>query len=95
MLALLMALNALAIDAMIPALPQIGSSLHVAEENRRQLVVIAYFLGFGSTQLVWGPLSDRYGVKTIPTVVAFKGGEEVRRAVNPQSRGALEALIEG
>ena len=65
MLALLMALNALAIDAMIPALPQIGQSLHVAEENRRQLVVIAYFLGFGSTQLVWGPLADRFGRKPI------------------------------
>ena len=65
MLALLMALNAFAIDAMIPALPQIGRSLHVAEENRRQLVVIAYFLGFGSTQLVWGPLADRYGRKPI------------------------------
>ena len=44
LLAMLMALNAFAIDAMIPALPDIGRSLHVAEENRRQLVVIAYFL---------------------------------------------------
>src|SRR3954470_10506544 len=65
MLALLMALNAFAIDAMVPALPDIGRSLHVAEENRRQLVVIAYFLGFGSTQLVWGPLADRFGRKPI------------------------------
>jgi len=61
----LMALNAFAIDAMIPALPDIGRSLHVAEENRRQLVVVAYFLGFGSTQLVWGPLADRFGRKPI------------------------------
>ena len=52
LLALLMALNAFAIDAMIPALPQIGADLGVADENRRQLVVIAYFLGFGSTQLI-------------------------------------------
>src|SRR4051794_37273744 len=65
MLALLMALNAFAIDAMIPALPDIGRSLHVAEENRRQLVVVAYFLGFGSTQLLWGPLADRFGRKPI------------------------------
>jgi DHA1 family bicyclomycin/chloramphenicol resistance-like MFS transporter len=65
MLALLMALNAFAIDAMIPALPQIGQSLHVNDENRRQLVVIAYFLGFGSTQLLWGPLADRFGRKPI------------------------------
>ena len=65
LLALLMALNAFAIDAMIPALPDIGRSLHVAEENRRQLVVIAYFIGFGSTQLLWGPLADRFGRKPI------------------------------
>ena len=65
MLAGLMALNALAIDAMIPALPEIGRSLNVAQENDRQLVVIAYFLGFASTQLIWGPLADRFGRKPI------------------------------
>ena len=65
LLAGLMALNAFAIDAMIPALPDIGASLNVAHENDRQLVVIAYFLGFASTQLVWGPLADRFGRKPI------------------------------
>jgi DHA1 family bicyclomycin/chloramphenicol resistance-like MFS transporter len=64
-LAALMALNSFAIDAMIPALPDIGRSLDVARENQRQLVVIAYFMGFGSTQLVWGPLADRFGRKPI------------------------------
>jgi thioredoxin 1 len=39
------------------------------------------------------PLSEKYGVRTIPTIVAFKAGQEVRRAVNPQSRAALESLI--
>src|SRR6478735_510343 len=47
------------------ALPAIGRSLHVAQENQRQLVVIAYFVGFASTQLLWGPLSDRFGRKPI------------------------------
>jgi DHA1 family bicyclomycin/chloramphenicol resistance-like MFS transporter len=65
LLAGLMALNAFAIDAMIPALPDIGRSLHVSQENDRQLVVIAYFLGFASTQLFWGPLADRFGRKPI------------------------------
>jgi len=65
MLAALMALNSLAIDAMVPALPNIGDSLRVAHENQQQLVVIAYFIGFGSTQLVWGPLADRFGRKPI------------------------------
>ena len=65
LLAGLMALNAFAIDAMIPALPDIGRSLDVAEENHRQLVVVAYFIGFASTQLLWGPLGDRFGRKPI------------------------------
>jgi len=65
MLAGLMALNAFAIDAMVPALPAIGDSLHVAQENHRQLVVVAYFVGFASTQLVWGPLADRFGRKPV------------------------------
>ena len=65
MLAGLMALNAFAIDAMVPALPAIGRSLHVASENHRQLVVVAYFVGFASTQLFWGPLADRFGRKPV------------------------------
>nr|NUR37370.1 multidrug effflux MFS transporter [Sphingomonas sp.] len=68
MLAGLMALNAFAIDSMIPALPDIGRTLHVARENDRQLVVIAYFLGFASTQLLWGPLADRFGRKPVLAV---------------------------
>jgi DHA1 family bicyclomycin/chloramphenicol resistance-like MFS transporter len=65
MLAGLMALNAFAIDAMVPALPDIGRSLNVAEENHRQLVVVAYFVGFASTLLLWGPLADRFGRKPV------------------------------
>ena len=40
-------------------------------------------------------LSARYGIRTVPTIVAFRNGEEVKRAVNPQSRAALEALLAG
>src|SRR5438552_5002529 len=65
MLAGLMALSAFAIDAMVPALPAIGRSLHVAQENHRQLVVVVYFVGFASTQLLWGPLADRFGRKPV------------------------------
>jgi DHA1 family bicyclomycin/chloramphenicol resistance-like MFS transporter len=74
LLAGLMALNAFAIDSMIPALADIGRSLQVARENDQQLVVIAYFLGFASTQLLWGPLADRFGRKPILAIgVALYG----------------------
>jgi DHA1 family bicyclomycin/chloramphenicol resistance-like MFS transporter len=65
LLAGLIALNAFAIDAMVPALPAIGQSLAVTHENDRQLVVVAYFVGFASTQLLWGPLADRFGRKPV------------------------------
>lgn len=59
--AALMALNALAIDIMLPGLQEIGASLGEPDENRRQLVITAYITGFGLAQLVFGPLSDRFG----------------------------------
>ncbi|WP_106639325.1 multidrug effflux MFS transporter [Allosphingosinicella vermicomposti] len=68
MMAALMAVNALAIDSMLPALPAIGASLGVAAENERQLVITAYLLGFGAAQLFYGPFSDRFGRKPILVV---------------------------
>ncbi|TGV30491.1 MFS transporter, partial [Mesorhizobium sp. M8A.F.Ca.ET.142.01.1.1] len=59
--AALMALNSLAIDIMLPALQQIGASLGVENENHRQYVITAYILGFGTGQLFFGPISDRFG----------------------------------
>ena len=57
----LIAINAFAIDIMLPGLQRIGESLGEADANRRQLVIPAYMLGFGVLQLVFGPLSDRFG----------------------------------
>ena len=68
--AFLMAINSLAIDIMLPALQQIGSSLGVENENHRQYVVTAYLIGFGSAQLIYGPLSDRFG-RRIPLLIGI------------------------
>ena len=65
LIAIMMSLNALAIDAMLPALPAIGADLGVANENSRQWIITAYLLGFGGAQLVYGPLSDRFGRKPV------------------------------
>jgi MFS family permease len=65
LIAMMMALNALAIDAMLPALPAIGDALGVASENSRQWVLTAYLLGFGVAQIIYGPLADRFGRKPI------------------------------
>lgn len=92
LLAGLMALNAFAIDAMIPALPDIGEQLNVAEENRRQLVIVAYTFGFGFGQLIWGPLADRYGRKPI---LAIGVSLYVLFATLCALAGSFELLIAG
>ncbi len=63
LMAMLMAINALSIDIMLPGLQEIGASLGVTDENSRQLVITSYLIGMGSAQLFFGPLSDRFGRK--------------------------------
>lgn len=63
--ALLTAMGAMSIDMMLPVLPQIGASFDIADENSRQLVVVAFSLSFAIGQIVFGPLSDRFGRKPL------------------------------
>ena len=61
MVALLMSLNALAIDGMLPALDDMARELGAAEGNRRQYVVAIYLLANGLGCLVPGAFADRFG----------------------------------
>lgn len=63
-MAMLTSLVALSIDAMLPALSNIGADLGVQRENGTQLIVSALFVGFAVGQLVYGPVSDSIGRKT-------------------------------
>jgi DHA1 family bicyclomycin/chloramphenicol resistance-like MFS transporter len=65
MIASMMAVGALGIDTMLPALPTIGSNLHVQVTNHLQWIISAYFLGMGAGQLVVGTLSDWLGRKSV------------------------------
>lgn len=65
MVATLSALNALAIDIMLPALPDIARTFGLGAGNDRQLVIVAYVSAFGVSQLVYGPLSDAYGRRSV------------------------------
>lgn len=65
LIAALMALTALGIDSMLPALPAIGAALDVAEPNSRQFVITSFLIGFSVAQLAYGPLADRYGRRPV------------------------------
>src|SRR6185369_11213000 len=61
----LMIVDALAIDIMLPALPAIGAAFNVLRDNDRSLVVTTFLFGFGAAQIIFGPLSDSYGRRTM------------------------------
>jgi DHA1 family bicyclomycin/chloramphenicol resistance-like MFS transporter len=63
--AAMMSTQAIAIDAMLPAFPIIGRTLHVLNENHVQWIVTAYMTGLGIGQLFWGMISDRFGRRPI------------------------------
>lgn len=63
LMAIMTSLVALTIDAMLPALPEIGHDLGVVNANDNQHVISALFVGLAFGQLVFGPLSDSIGRK--------------------------------
>jgi len=65
MVASLMALGAIGVDTMLPALPEIGARLGVGTENERQYVIAIYLIGLGAGQLLHGPLADRFGRRPV------------------------------
>lgn len=70
--AAIMAVNALAIDMILPALGIIGDELSITNDNDRQLIIFAFVLGNGVAQLFFGPLVDRFGRRRI-LLIAMAG----------------------
>ncbi|WP_179346536.1 multidrug effflux MFS transporter [Winogradskyella ursingii] len=65
LMAALMSIVALSIDALLPALPDIGGYLNVSDPTEYPKLVTFIFLGLGFGQLLLGPLSDSLGRKAI------------------------------
>ena len=65
LMASLMSVVALAIDALLPALDLIGFSIGTVEASDNQLIIIMIFLGLGVGPLFFGPISDSLGRKPI------------------------------
>src|ERR1700726_2485806 len=64
-IASIMALNPLAMDMMLPALPNIASAFHIAVAHRHQGVPCTLLPGFGGAPFVMGPFSDRFGRRPV------------------------------
>ena len=65
MMAMLVATVAFSIDAMLPALPEIGAALSPTNLNHAQLIITSFVLGMGVGTLFTGPLSDAFGRKPV------------------------------
>ncbi|WP_136443484.1 multidrug effflux MFS transporter [Pacificoceanicola onchidii] len=89
-IAMLMANIAFAIDAMLPALPQLTSVFSPDDPNRVQLVVTIFVLGMGIGTLFSGPLSDAFGRKPVVLVGALLYVGAIAFALSANS---LEALL--
>ena len=65
LMGLIQALQALAIDMMLPALGHLSHDLGVTSANQRQLVIGVFLIGSGLGSLFPGPLADRFGRRRV------------------------------
>ena len=68
LVAFIISLVALSIDAMLPALPEIASELDLDNPNDSHFIISMLFLGMAFGQIFFGPLSDTTGRK--PAIIA-------------------------
>ena len=71
LMACLMSIVALSIDAILPALQSIGKSINTVNSSENQLLITMIFLGLGFGQLIFGPLSDSFGRKPVVYIGFF------------------------
>lgn len=90
LLALLFANVAFAIDAMLPALPEIAAAFSPDDVNRAQLVLTSFVLGMGLGTFFVGPISDAVGRKP---VIAAGVALYVGAAIAATQGQSLEALL--
>ena len=76
LIACIISLVALSIDAMLPALPEIASDLNFDNPNDAHYVITMLFVGMGFGQIIFGPMSDSIGRKPAINAgfVVFLGG---------------------
>ncbi len=95
--AILMAMVALSVDIMLPALGDISDQLGFAEANHRQWVITTLFIGLTFGQLFFGPISDSIGRKAaiLFGIVPFAAGSLICAFANSFEIMILGRLIQG
>ena len=63
-LSMLLGLQPITTDLYLPALPALTEGFGAAM-SQAQLTLTALLLAFGVSQLIWGPLSDRFGRRPV------------------------------
>ncbi len=97
MMASMIALMALSTDAMLPALPDIGSELGARQANDSQLILSYFFLGAALGQLIYGPLADSVGRKPMIYIglVIFMGGSILSMVATSFPMMLASRLVQG
>jgi MFS transporter, DHA1 family, multidrug resistance protein len=97
LMAALMSVAAISIDAMLPALGQIGVELNSAYANQPQLILSAVFGGMAIGQLVAGPVSDAIGRKPLllACLALYMVGALVCLFANTMNTMLLGRVIQG
>lgn len=65
LMAALMSIAALCLDALLPAMEVIGVAVGNRDPEANQQLIIMFFLGMGTGPLIFGPISDSVGRKPI------------------------------
>jgi MFS transporter, DHA1 family, multidrug resistance protein len=89
LLASLTAFGPMTTDMYVPSLPAIGQALH-APTAEVQLTISSYLVGFAAGQIVYGPISDRFGRR--PVLLAALGLYGIGSVMCATAR-SIEGLI--
>lgn len=97
LMALYVALMAMSIDMVLPALFLMGKDFGIVDQNQMQYVIGVLFLGFTFGQIIYGPLADSFGRK--PTIylglVIFAAGNILSITAQDYSMMLVGRFLQG
>ncbi len=94
---LITSLTAVSIDAMLPALGDIGRALSVSDANDTQLIVSMFILGMVFGEVIFGPVSDAIGRKKAILIglLIYAAGAMVAMAASSIEQILIGRIIQG